>query len=238
MSLDRNNLDEINKALSTYHETRDPVLRAQIVDAFLVLTRSTARRIAGENLAYMDMDIDDLASVGSLGLLEAIDNYEPCEGAKFETYCLTRIRGSIIDSLRSFETSSKLRRSQINDEKRRRGRPTLEETESVPLRRKLSLDISNSENGNSFRDSIPDGRHADPISALSQAEVKEVIVSQCSETERLIIVLYYYEDLTFKNISKIIGLTQGRISQIHKNLLKKLRKRLGERRDELFAFEQ
>jgi RNA polymerase sigma factor for flagellar operon FliA len=238
MSFDRNNLEDVNKALSTYHETRDPVLRAQLVDAFLVLTRSTARRIAGENLAYMDMDIDDLASVGSIGLLDAIDNYQPCEGAKFETYCLMRIRGSIIDSLRSFETSSKLRRSQISDEKRKRGRPSLDETEAIPLRRKLSLDISNSEDGNSFRDSIPDERHPDPIAELSQAEVKEVIVRQCNETERLIVVLYYYENLTFKNIGKVVGLTEGRISQIHKDLLKKLHKRLDERRDELFAFEK
>ena len=237
MSLDRNNQEDVNRTLDAYQKTRDPVLRAQLVDAFLVLTRSTARRIAGENLASMDMDIDDLASVGTIGLLDAIDNYEPCEGARFETYCLLRIRGTIIDSLRSFETSSKLRR-QFSGEKRKRGRPSLEETESVPLRRKLSLDITDSEDGSSFRDSIPDERNADPIAALSQAEVKEVIVGQCNEIERLIIVLYYYENLTFKHIGKIIGLTHGRISQIHKGMLRKLRKRLGERRDELFAFGQ
>jgi RNA polymerase sigma factor for flagellar operon FliA len=203
------------------------------------------------------VDEGDLVSYGLLGLIGAIERFDPDRDIKFETYAISRIKGSIIDELRSLDWVPRSVRSRAREIERaiaelesRLGRaPTDDEiaqkvgiTEEE-LGESLS-DISRSsiaaldelwtmsgETGDqvSLLDTIEDTEGPQPQSALAQTEMKEALgeaIARLPEREKLVVTLYYYEELTLREIGEVLGVTESRVSQLHTKAILRLKARL------------
>ncbi|MDQ3808746.1 MAG: FliA/WhiG family RNA polymerase sigma factor [Chloroflexota bacterium] len=198
------------------------------------------------------MDSDDVLSAGTVGLLHAIDRFDPDQGVRFETYALQRIRGAIIDSVRSLSPLSRGagRRARLLDETtaglaQRLGRaPTQDELarelgiDQAELGRMLlesahvivSLDGSGGgdEDGDvqSLRDLLHDPDEAGTDELVEENELVErlgVAIAALPPRDRLVLNLYYHEELTLKEISRVIDVSESRVSQIHTAAVMKLR---------------
>ncbi len=237
-----------------YRRTSDAALRDRLILTYAPLVKYVAGRLASGLPAHVDDD--DLVSYGLLGLIGAIERYDPDRDVKFETYAITRIKGSIIDELRALDWVPRSVRSRARDIERtisdlesRLGRaPTDEE---IAGRLGLSQDEFNeslsdisrtsiaaldelwtvSAGGDqiSLIDTIEDAQGPDPISALATTEMREAIgeaISGLPEREKLVITLYYYEELTLREIGEVLGVTESRISQLHTKAVLRLKARL------------
>lgn len=198
------------------------------------------------------MDSDDVLSTGTIGLLHAIDRFNPEQGVRFETYALQRIRGAIIDSIRSLSPLSRGagRRARLLEETagvlaQRLGRaPTRDElcaelaVDHAELGRMLleaahvivSLDrAGGSDDDNesqSLSDILRDPGQWDTLDVITENETIDRLRSaldRLSQRDRLVLNLYYHEELTLKEISRIIGVSESRVSQIHTAAVLKLR---------------
>jgi RNA polymerase sigma factor for flagellar operon FliA len=202
------------------------------------------------------VSLDDLTSAGILGLLDAIDRFDPSREVQFKTYAEFRIRGAMLDELRSLDWVPRSTRKKIHDMEKaivavqeRLGRPAddLEIAEQMgidlntyhnilSMARGIELlsldgyvknDKDNSESKRSFKSLIQGDD--DPRDHLMTVEVRRVVanaIKALSEKEQIVISLYYYDELTLKEIGEVIGLTESRISQIHTKAIVKLRARL------------
>lgn len=233
-------------------------VRNRLMEHYLFLVRYAAERI-GAKLPD-EVDVDDLMSSGIFGLMDAIDNFDPERGVKFETYCAPRIRGAILDELRSMDWVPRLVRHRA--QKLMEAKRTLEvELGRMPtedeLSRKLSMSkgdfeklirdanavslVSLSKKYNdtdSSRDAfeldvVPDAPNSDPVMDAQKQDVKELVTKGLSRAERLIIVLYYYEQMTMKQIGQTLDLSESRVSQMHSAILQRLRDQLHNRKQEL-----
>lgn len=163
-------------------------------------------------LSYDVFEDRDYFQFGVEGLSEAVDRFDPDYGTKFETYAIQRIRGKIIDEIRKVQSKYRLG------------------TNSNILAQNLSLNKSISGEDNfQLYEIIPD-EVEEPDAAVEQLEAKEFLVEELkklSERDRLIITLYYYENLNYKDIAQILGITVSRVSQVHSKIIDKLRSKLG-----------
>ncbi len=236
--------------------------RESIILHYLPLIHFVANRLAMRlppNIA-----VDDLLSAGAIGLMDAIDKYDPAKGVQFKTYAEFRIRGAILDELRSMDWVPRSIRKKITQlEKtyqrleKQLGRPA--EDEEVAEAMEISLDelydlldqtknvtfldidfikkrLPDNNSDEDLFDLIADENGRDPFSDLNLLEVKQVLVEAISglpQKEQLVLSLYYYEDLTMKEIGEIMGYTESRISQMHTKAILRLRARLAEVREEL-----
>lgn len=260
--------DYLQGLLEEYHRNGDPRVRTQLAEGYCLLATISARRLIREFNIPTELDVDDLTNAGVVGLLEAIDTFQPGRGARFKTFCLLKIRGAIIDEMRSFETFLRVRKAQSG----KNGNGTHESAAPTtnppaattvaerrppaqaschhqapqaterrnPWRGMISLSQATSftpDDGTEFywAEHLEDKRVGDPVQELSQKEIREVVSRLCSDLERLILVLYYYEHLSLKEIGCILEITESRVCQIHKQLLGKLKARLEARREELFS---
>tara|TARA_B110000196_G_scaffold54425_1_gene45055 strand:+ start:14 stop:694 length:681 start_codon:yes stop_codon:yes gene_type:complete len=202
------------------------------------------------------IEVDDLISVGVLGLMDAITKYDSSRGAKFKTYAEFRVRGAILDELRSLDwvprsirqkasavekvvrsLESKLRRLPEDEEVAKemdmsldQFYRTLDETKSVPVFSLEDLGIAK-ESGEqqSLLDCIAGKADADPQTQIRLIELKEIIakaIDTLPEKERLMVSLYYYEELTMKEIGAVLDITESRVSQIHSKAVLHLRTKL------------
>jgi RNA polymerase sigma factor FliA len=196
-------------------------------------------------------EFDDLINNGVIGLMDAIDKFDPERRVKFETYASLRIRGEIIDSMRrqdwapvSLRKKIKAVSSAINSLEEKLGRPASEEEIAQSMGMNMpellktledaqTLNIlyieelkAGSESGRE-----PGGGEGDEVAShYERKEMKEIIaqlIETLPENERLVITLYYYEEMTMKEIAMTLGVTEPRVSQIHSKVLAKLRGRLG-----------
>lgn len=240
-----------------FKENRDLSLRNQLVQAYLPLVHHTAERLHAR--LPREVEFDDLFSAGVFGLLEAIEAYDLDRQVKFETYCLPRIRGAILDELRSWDWVPRLVRTYYNRMRDRReglmsklGRtPTDEEmaqamklpvekyrelARSTPAFSTISLSRTwQSADSNSTVtevDLIEDRRATAPEERLGREDLRILVSKGLSQRERLVVILYYYEEMTMKEIGRMLGLSESRISQMHAGVLARLRKLLAERRAE------
>jgi RNA polymerase sigma factor for flagellar operon FliA len=227
-------------------------LRNRLVEHYLYLARFAAERIRAK--LPDEVDVDDLMSAGIFGLVDAIDAFDLGRGVKFETYCAPRIRGAVLDELRSMDWVPRLvrhRAHKLNETTRaleaELGRiPTEEE---IARRMKLppeqfgklvrdanavSLISLSQKFGDSEADRdvteidiVPDERSCDPVAEAQKADIKELITHELSRAERLIIVLYYYEQMTMKEIGATLDLSESRVSQMHSAIIARLREQLG-----------
>lgn len=226
----------------------------QIVVEYSPMIKYVANRIALRLPPHIE--VDDLISVGAIGLMDAIEKYDPTRGAKFKTYAEFRVRGSILDELRSLDwvprsvrqkashldsvaskLQSKLGRPPEDEEMAEEMGITLEdlfdtinETCNMPLLSLDDLGIANdSGDKQNLLDTLAGKGDVDPQTQLRLNELKALIASAIDslpEKERLMVSLYYYEELTMKEIGEVLGITESRISQIHSKAVYRLRTKL------------
>jgi RNA polymerase sigma factor FliA len=239
-----------------YRRSGDPGIRDRLILTYAPLVKYVAGRLGSGLPAHVDEG--DLVSYGLLGLIAAIERYDPDRDVKFETYAIARIKGSILDELRAMDWVPRSVRSRareieraIADLESKLGRaPTDEEiaTKIGISQEELEdslTDISRSSiaaldelwtvsgsGGDQIAliDTIEDESVPDPQSAMSATEMKEAIadaIARLPEREKLVVTLYYYEDLTLREIGEVLGVTESRVSQLHTKAILRLKARLG-----------
>ena len=226
----------------------------QILKEYSPMIKYVANRIALRLPPHIE--VDDLISVGAIGLMDAIEKYDATRGAKFKTYAEFRVRGSILDELRSMDwvprsvrqkasnldavstkLQSKLGRLPEDEEIAEEMGVTLEEfyntlneTRNMPLLSLEDLGVAkDSGDKQSLLDTLEGKGDVDPQTQLRLNELKTMIASAIDslpEKERLMVSLYYYEELTMKEIGEVLGITESRISQIHSKAVYRLRTKL------------
>lgn len=237
-----------------YKATKHRALREEIVKRYLYLVKYVAGRVAIG--LPPNVEFNDLVSYGILGLFDAIDKYDVSQGNKFETYAVSRIRGSIMDELRKLDWAPRLLRKRAREiEKKcreledRLGRVPTEDDLARALRISvddlnniyselnsttfLSLDeVWQNDEGNkpiSRLQTIEDSVLTNQFHFVHQNEVKELLaqaIDELPEKEKLVIVLYYYENLTLREIGEILNVSESRVCQIHTKVVLRLRAHL------------
>ncbi len=225
--------------------------RRELVNIYARIVKYVAGRMAIGLPHYVEFN--DLISAGLLGLIQAIDNFDPNRGIKFETYAIPRIRGSILDELRSqdwFPRSLRRKAKQLEEAysqlevKLGRHATDAEVAEylgidladldglvgEVSIATIMSLDADtggdDSDQGSSLGEFLADPRTEDVEQVLAQQEMKELIgkrMNELPEKEQLVLVLYYYEELTLKEIGEILDVTESRVCQIHTKAIMRLK---------------
>lgn len=242
-----------------YARTKSPDVKARLIEAYFPLVRYIAERLASTLPA--SVDVDDLTSMGTFGLIEAIDRFDITRGFQFKTYCSARVRGAILDSLRTNDWVPRLVRLRANlvDKTLRRlhaehGRePTaVEMAEALGLSleayRALREEASptamlsltdetadDPEGGSRMIDLVRDEKGVDPRREQQKRDVQDLLFRELSEKERTIVTMYYYEGLSMREIAQMLRLTESRICQIHAKVIRRLKERHEHKRAELFA---
>ena len=237
-----------------YRKTRDPKIRETFANQYAPLVKYVAGKVA-VGMPH-NVEFDDLVQFGVFGLLDAIDKYDPDKNVKFKTYAVTRIRGAIFDELRSIDwvpRSVRQKTREVEDTigslEARLGRTAtdheiagamgLSEEEYQKTMQKISatsmLSInevwySGDENDKvSIGDSIESPASLNPEVIAERDEIRRVIVEAINELpdkEKKILVLYYFEDLTLKEIGQVLDVTESRVSQLHTKAIMRLRFKL------------
>lgn len=241
-----------------YAKKRTPEVKKQIIEAYFPLVQYLAERLVSTLPA--SVDVDDLVSMGTFGLIEAIDRFDLSRGIQFKTYCTSRIRGAILDNLRTNDWVPRLVRLRTNmvDKTMRRLYGTLGREPTVPemagalgltvagyetMRRDatptavLSLTDENGEDpegaGNRMIDLIGDEKGDDPRAEQHRRDVRELLFRHLSEKEEIVIRYYYYEGLSMREIAGMLKLTESRVCQIHSKVIRRLRETHNARQNEL-----
>jgi RNA polymerase sigma factor for flagellar operon FliA len=248
-------VDDIQSLWQRYKSAPDSALRERLILTYAPLVKYVAGRLGAGLPAHVDES--DLVSYGLLGLIDAIERYEPDRDVKFETYAIARIRGAIIDELRSLDwvpRSVRARARQIEraiaqlEAQRMRPPTDAEIAEKLGMSEQelddALLEISRSSiaaldelwssptgsgDAVSLVDSLEDPHSAEPGGELEATEVKEMIgeaIAGLPEREKLVITLYYYEELTLREIGDVLGVTESRVSQLHTKAILRLKARL------------
>src|SRR6187402_3298413 len=237
-----------------FKRTGDRGLRDRLILTYAPLVKYVAGRLGSGLPAHVDEG--DLVSYGLLGLIGAIERYDPDREIKFETYAILRIKGAIIDELRSLDwvprsvrsRAREIERAIVELERTLMRAPTDEEIAQKlgisddELERNLS-EISRSsmaaldelwtpQGGGdqvALIDTIEDEAGADPEFSLEQTELNEALaesIARLPEREKLVVTLYYYEELTLREIGEVLGVTESRVSQLHTKAVLRLKARL------------
>ena len=227
--------------------------REQLILEHLPQVRLIARRIQ-ERLPE-NISLDDLVSTGVLGLISAIDHFDPTHRVKLKTYAEYKIRGAILDSLRGLDWAPRQKRRQakqidaaIAKAEQRLQRPPNEEEIAAQLEISIdeyhqwlveirglnigSLEYAGAEQGKDLLQYIPDDGESLPSTLLERAELTRLLaegIDGIPEIERTVLSLYYHEELTLREIAQVVNLHESRISQLKSQAILRLRSRLAER---------
>ena len=253
--------EEEFKLWKKYKRTKNRALREEIVKRYLYLVKYVAGRVAIG--LPPNVEFNDLVSYGILGLFDAIEKYDVNQGNKFETYGVSRIRGAIMDELRKLDWAPRLLRKRAREIERKmreledpNGRTATEEELAKSLKMSvedlngiynelnsttfLSLDeVWQNDDGNkpiSRLQTVEDSLITDQFSYVHQNEVKELLaqsIDQLPEKEKLVIVLYYYENLTLREIGDVLNVSESRVCQIHTKVVMRLRSLLMKKTGEI-----
>jgi len=241
----------VQKEWVRFKEDNDPEIRQRLLEEYLPLVKNVAGRMA---MGFpKSVELNDLVNTGVIGLIEALSNFDPSRGVKFETYAVPRIRGAILDELRSLDwvprstraksraldrTTSKLEnqlgRRPSERELARSLNITTDELfsakDDVACTTMLSLDeMIYKEEDNRQVPRVETLENLSTETALGDMEKEELkaylieAISNLSEQERLVVALYYYEELTLKEIGEVMQISESRVSQIHTKAVLKLR---------------
>jgi RNA polymerase sigma factor FliA len=237
-----------------FRRTNDKGIRDRLILTYAPLVKYVAGRLGSGLPAHVDEG--DLVSYGLLGLIGAIERYDPGRDIKFETYAIARIKGAIIDELRALDWVPRSVRSRAREIERAIAEleaklgtaPTDEEIAAkigitvTELEDSLT-DISRSSiaaldelwsvsgDGDqvSLLDTIEDTTGPRPAEALDVTETREALadaIARLPEREKLVVTLYYYEELTLREIGEVLGVTESRVSQLHTKAILRLKARL------------
>jgi RNA polymerase sigma factor FliA len=248
---------ELKDLWRRYKTNGDRAARERLVVAYSPLVKYVAGRMASGLPAHVEEA--DLISYGLVGLISAIERFDLEREIKFETYAITRIKGAIIDELRSLDwvprsvraRARQIERANAKLEHKLQRAPSDEEMAleldmSVQEFHDALLQISNStvaaldelwsvsdSSGDqvSLLDTLTDENAPDPAAVMDQTDLKDRVaeaIARLPEREKLVVALYYYENLTLREIGEVLGVTESRISQLHTKDVLRLRSRLGE----------
>ena len=232
-------------------------LRNRLIERYLPLVRYNAERVWAK--LPDGVDLNDLMSAGVFGLMDAIDAFDMERGVKFETYCVPRIRGAMLDELRTMDWVPRLVRSKASKlaaaskaVEAETGRPPTD----VEVAAKMELSLEEFEKlkseaaavglvslnkkwyeTDSYKDVrevdvLQDAKGEDPTDGIQKLDVMKIVTKGLNRNERLIIILYYYEELTMKEIGMTLGLSESRVSQMHSSIVNRLKEQLNGRRPE------
>ena len=239
-----------------YKKNKDPAIREHFIKQYAPLVKYVAGKVAiGKpgNIEY-----DDLVGFGVFGLIDAIEKYDPDKKVKFKTYAVTRIRGSIYDELRSIDWVPRSIRQKLKEVEQaitKIENKTGKVATDSEIADELNLDIrefyslmtkisstsiislnetwyTGSDNDKiSIIDTIESPHAANPDISAEREEVKQLVINAINELpdkEKKVLVLYYYEDLTLKEIGEVLDVTESRVSQLHTKAIIRLRAKLAE----------
>ena len=248
---------DIQEVWDRFHETHDDIYRNLLMEHYRDLVRYSAERLHSK--LPDKVELDDLISAGIFGLMDAIDAYDPERGVKFETYCAPRVKGSILDELRSMDWVPRLVRARAHQLSRATnalelnlGRKPLAEEIAQELQvdmiefNRLQRDAkavglvslnTKCNDGEGDKDVceidvIKDRKSKNPLIEAQKRDLKNLLTKGLSRAERLIIVLYYYEEMTMKEIGATLDLSESRVSQMLSSIVARLKAQLDSRKKE------
>ncbi len=241
--------DDIDHLWALYKSAPNDQLRNRLVERYMPLVRSRAERVWAR--LPDGIELDDLISVGTFGLMDAIAAYDLSRGVRFEAFCLPRVQGAMLDELRSMDWVPRMVRSKAtklneafkslelqlgrkpSDQEvaEKLGIPAEEvhqlyaETHSVNI---TSLDKTWSENDGTKDvrevDILADRRSEDPTERLAKGDMIRAFTKGLTKTERLIVILYYYEEMTMREIGATLELSESRVSQMHSAIVERIKR--------------
>lgn len=241
------------KNLKDYRCEIDAVTKDEIIVEYAPLVRFIAQKIAAR--LPSNIELDDLISCGVIGLMDAIDKFDPTRDNKFKTYAEFRVRGAILDELRaqdwvprSVREKAKLVERTYAKLEADLGRPATDEEMCVALEctqeefhdllnKSKSVSLLNIDDSASFNRGdkkllaglVEDSKSSNPYHAVSYKNVRDKIkegIKSLPEKQRLVLSLYYYEDLNLKEIGQVLDVTESRVSQLHTQAIMKLKVKL------------
>ena len=232
-----------------YRQSGDPEIRNLLVGRYLYLVRMAAERVAPELPDTIDRE--ELVGAGALGLMQAIEKFDRDLGAKFETYCIARIRGAILDELRNFDWMPRPLRTKAH-KVRETYRTLQQDLGRNPTDQEVAGDLgltdreynliamhasspaawslsAGTDEEFSPIDVLKDNRAPNPVEVLEKREIREIVsdvIRSLARIDRLVVLLYYFDRLTMKQIGEVLEITESRICQVHNEVLEKLHLRL------------
>ncbi|HVT80451.1 MAG TPA: FliA/WhiG family RNA polymerase sigma factor [Phycisphaerae bacterium] len=231
-----------------YTVSRDESLRNRLLLHYLPLSRTIARHM--HNKMPAAVELDDLAQAAILGMRAAIATYDPSRGIPFENYCGPRVRGAVLDHLRSLDWTPRMLRSRVT-RMQEMIRQMEAATGTVPTDEQLSnalnmplgdlqelrgeiiappVRIRTTQDDDCEHavnlEMMPDTHGESPVRDAQRTDLKEFLTRGLSGTERQILMLYYYENMSLREIGETLGLCESRVSQIHLAVIKRLRERM------------
>ncbi len=238
-------------------DQKNQELRNRLIERYFPLVRYNAERVWAK--LPDGVDLNDMISAGVFGLMDAIESFDLDRGVKFETYCVPRIRGAMLDELRTMDWVPRLVRSKASKLEAARkqlevevGRPPTD----IELASRLQISLEEFEKlrseasavnlvslnkkwyeTDSYKDVreidiIEDTKGEDPTRGIQKRDLMRLVTKGLNRNERLIIILYYYEELTMKEIGQTLGLSESRVSQMHSSIVARLKGQLRRRRPE------
>lgn len=244
--------------IKNFQSTRDPQIREAIIMRYVNLIHFVLGRLGISQTT--SVDYEDFVNEGVLGLIEAVDRYDPVHGTQFSTYATLRVRGRVLDYLRSSDWMPRaarrrtraaqeatqqlwgeLGRAPTDDELAGRleiDLPTLHQTLSDAGRVIFSIDslsTTDSDDELSLHDVLADESQPNPSNLFEEDSLKEQMAAalhQLTERERQILSLYYFEELTLKEIGEVLGVSESRVSQLHTRTVMNLKAILTQETDQ------
>ncbi len=251
----REDIHEVWRAFKA--DPTSTALRNRLVEEYLPLVKYNGERIWAR--LPEGVELDDLISAGVFGLMDAIDAFDLTRGVKFETYCVPRIRGAMLDELRTMDWVPRLVRSKASKLQEatkelvaKFGRHPTDQELAAHMQLKIQdlekmLLEANAVNlislnkkwyeTDSYKDVreidiLEDKKGEDPTRRIQKNDLMRLVTKGLNRNERLIIILYYYEELTMKEIGATLDLSESRVSQMHSSIVQRLQTQLGRRRPE------
>lgn len=233
-------------------------IRNRLMEYYLPIVKYTAERLSMK--LPDEVEVDDLISSGIFGLMDAIKAYDVNRGVKFETYCAQRIRGAILDELRALDWVPRLVRSRahkLNEAQHsfevEEGRKPNEKELAAKMKvskkefRKIKNDAravgfvslnrkwfeTDSSKDVCEIDMVEDNGSLCPSDVAQFGDLKDLVTRGLSRAERLIVILYYFEEMTMKEIGETLDLSESRVSQMHTAIIERLQNQLDQREQEL-----
>jgi len=246
--------EEVEDLWQQYKVKGNESARDALIMQYVHLVRYAAGRIAIGLPSHIE--IDDLFAAGLMGLIQAVEKFDPSRNIKFETYAIPRIKGAMLDELRSqdwfprsIRHKAKLLETVLADLERKLGRAVTDQDvveylnisldeyyrmlDDVAITNLISLDQTISSNSDGLYsivgNSLPQANAMDPYDEIEEKELYEIIrdtLDTLPEKERLVLTLYYYEELTLKEIGKVLKVSESRVCQLHTKAMLRLKGRI------------
>ena len=240
------NIEQVWNHFFQHHDTYS---RNALLEHYLPQVKYTATRL--HSRFPQSVELDDLYGVGILGLIDAINKFDPARNVKFETYCVRRIHGTIIDDIRKKDRVPRLvrtRAKQLQEVTQRLeaifGRSPSDEELADELKMNmgdfyhfqrdanasslisLNTNFSESDGDYSELELITNPKSQDPFLEIQRKDLKEYLIRGFSRQERLIVILYHFEQMTMHEIGDSLGISESRVCQLHSSIIARLRSHL------------